>query len=188
MIKYIIFQNSVKSRRSSLVALIPPDLFHSCTVMFICTDRNDSNCKWLWQLLLSRAGCIMFLARQIYLAQIYWIMIAATLSACALWGTFVTCYSDIAHHRLLCGYMDSFFLTHNRAGREGGTITSSSLAGEEDSLTARPSHSLLTSDMGQRSRFIAVDWRLIKVSPALDLLVLLNPMDNLLWPPCIISS
>lgn len=150
MTKYIKFQNSVNSRRSSLVALIPPDLFHSCTVMFICTDRNDSNCKWLWQLLLSGAGCIMFLARQIYLAQIYGIMIAATLTACALTGTFVTCYSDISHHRLLCGYMNFFFLIHNRAGPEGGTIASSSFAGEE-ALTARPSHSLLTSDVGQRS-------------------------------------
>lgn len=67
----------------------------------------------------------MFLARQIYLAQIYGIMVAATLTACALIGTFVTCYSDIALH------------------------TRSSFAGEED-LTAGPFHLLLTSGVGQR--------------------------------------
>lgn len=185
MTKYIKFQNSVNSRRSSLVAPIPPDLFHSCTVMFICTDRNDRNCKWLWQLLLSRAGCIMFLTRQIYLAQIYGIMIAATLTACALTGTFVTCYTDIAHHRLLCSHMDFFFLIHNRAGCEGGTITSRSFVAWQP---GPPIHFWPPTRARDQSRFIAVDLRLIKVSPALDQLVLCNLMDNLLWPPCIISS
>lgn len=46
----------------------------------------------------------MFLVRQLYLAQIYGTVVTATLTTCALKGTFVTCYCDTAHQRLLCGY------------------------------------------------------------------------------------
>lgn len=45
----------------------------------------------------------MFLVRQLYLEQIYGIVVTATLAACALTGTFVTCYCATAHQRLLCG-------------------------------------------------------------------------------------
>lgn len=114
------------------MALMPPDLFHSCSHVYMYRQKRQQLQMGLTAV---TEQSIMFLARQIYLAQIYGIMVAATLTACALTGTFVTCYSDIAHHRLLCGYMDFFFLIHNRAGREGGRITSSSFAGEEG-LTA----------------------------------------------------
>lgn len=99
--------------------------------VFICGDRDDSNCKWLRQLLASRTGCIMFLVRQLYLEQIYGIVVTATLAACALTGTFVTCYCATAYQRLLCGSKLWPTYLYIIQQDEGGKCTSSNFTGGE---------------------------------------------------------
>lgn len=90
--------------------------------MFICRNRNGSNCKQFWQLSCSRTGCIMFVVRQLHFEQIYRNVVTATLTAPNTYRqthlslVTVTGLLKISYVALTVAYL---FLICNRTGRDG---------------------------------------------------------------------
>lgn len=116
--------------------------------MFICRNRNGSDCKHFWQLSCSRSGCIMFVVRQLHFKQIYGNVATAALTARALRDRRI-------HHLLLWRGSSkslmwlwlwptcSLYVT-DQGGRREGKETTGCLAGEEGltQLMCYPSPSL----------------------------------------------
>lgn len=90
--------------------------------MFICRNRNGSDCKQFWQLSCSRTGCIMFVVRQLHFEQIYRNVVTATLTAPNTYRqthlslVTVTGLIRISYVALTVAYL---FLICNRTGRDG---------------------------------------------------------------------